>query len=173
MLTGNTESDGLVLGGASDVLVDSEGRVDTTSLLEERADGSSGTLWCDEDDINVLWNIDLGQVLEDWGETVGEVESLSLGQLWLDVWPGLGLSSVGEEVHDDGTLGDSLINLEEVLAWDPAVGNSLLPRSTILSDTWKRRKVSDDSFMVRIEEERKNLPMMTFNPLSLRLRPWP
>src|SRR5690606_7192286 len=108
-LTGNTEGNSLVLGLTSDVLVDSEGRVDTTALLEERADGSSGSLWSDEDDINVLWNIDLGQGLEDWGETVGEVEGLSLGQLWLDVWPSLGLGGIREEVHDDGTLGDGLI----------------------------------------------------------------
>lgn len=49
--------------------------------------------------------------------------------------PSLGLSSVGEQVHDDGTLGDGLIDLEQVLAGDPAVLDSLLPGSTILADT--------------------------------------
>jgi hypothetical protein len=52
---------------------------------------------------------------------------LSLGDLRLDVRPGLGLGSIGEEVHDDGTTGDGLIDLEEVLALNPSILLSLLP----------------------------------------------
>jgi len=51
------------------------------------------------------------------------------------VGPGLGLSGITEEVHDDGTLGDGLIDLEEVLAGDPAVLNGVLPGLSILADT--------------------------------------
>jgi hypothetical protein len=57
-------------------LEDGNGRVDTTTLLEESSDSSAGSLRSDKDDIYVSWDIDLGLVLEDWGETMGEVESL-------------------------------------------------------------------------------------------------
>jgi len=52
---------------------------------------------------------------------------LALGDLGLDVGPSLGLSSVGEEVHDDGRLANSLVNFEEVFASNPAIGLGLLP----------------------------------------------
>lgn len=60
---------------------------------------------------------------------------LSLGDLRLDVRPGLGLGSIGEEVHDDGTTGDGLIDLEEVLALNPSILLSLLPGLSTLADT--------------------------------------
>jgi hypothetical protein len=75
---GNTEGDSLFLGLAGDVLEDSDGRVDTAALTEESADGAAGALGSDEDDVNVLGDFDLGEVLEDGGEAVGEVESLRL-----------------------------------------------------------------------------------------------
>jgi len=141
----NTESNGLLLSLASDVLENSYGGVDTTAVTEESSDSSARSLWCNKDDIDVSWNIDLGLVLENWGETVREVESLcqlayghsieakiifpylSLGDLWLDGWPGLALGSITEQVHDDGTTGDGLIDLEEGLAWYPAILLSILP----------------------------------------------
>lgn len=52
---------------------------------------------------------------------------LSLGDLGLDCWPGLTLSSITEEVHDDGSSGDSLVNLEESLSWDPSIFLGILP----------------------------------------------
>jgi hypothetical protein len=52
------------------------GRVDATAFLEKRTDGASGALGSNENDINVGWYVNLGSVLEDWGESVGEVESL-------------------------------------------------------------------------------------------------
>ena len=131
----NTHGNGLLKGLASDVLIDSHGRVDTTTLTEEGADSAAGALWRNKDDINVLWNIDLGQVLEDWREAVREVEGLALGELRLDVWPSLGLGGIREQVHDDGALANGLVDLEEVLAWHPAVLDGLLPRCTILANT--------------------------------------
>ena len=73
---GNTEGDGLLLGLAGDVLEDGNGGVDTTALTEEGSDGAAGTLGGNEDDIDVGGDVDLGEVLEDGGETVREVESL-------------------------------------------------------------------------------------------------
>ena len=75
---GNTEGNSLLLGLAGNVLVNGNGRVDTTALTEKSADGTAGALGGDEDNVNVLGNLDLGEVLEDGGETVGEVESLNL-----------------------------------------------------------------------------------------------
>jgi hypothetical protein len=51
------------------------------------------------------------------------------------VGPGLGLGRVGEKVHDDGGLANGLVNLEQVLAGDPAILEGLLPGLTALSDT--------------------------------------
>jgi hypothetical protein len=73
---GDTEGDGLLLSLASNILEDGNGGVDSTALLKERSDRTSRSLWCNEDDINVSWDLHLGKVLEDWGETVGEVQSL-------------------------------------------------------------------------------------------------
>lgn len=73
---GDTEGDGLLEGLAGDVLVDGDGAVDATALLEERADSAARALGGDEDDINVSGDLDVSAVLEDRGETVGEVEGL-------------------------------------------------------------------------------------------------
>lgn len=76
----DTESNCLLLGVTGNILEDGNGGVDTTSLAEESSDGTARSLGGNEDDIDVSWDIDLGLVLEDWGETVGEVEGL-MGQL--------------------------------------------------------------------------------------------
>lgn len=79
---GDTESLGLLLGLAGDVLEDGEGGVDATALTEEGADGAARALGGDEDDVNVLGDVDVGDILEDGGEAVGEVEGL-----WKSVLP--------------------------------------------------------------------------------------
>ena len=73
---GDTKSDGLLLSLTSDVLVDGERGVDTTALTEEGSDGSARALGGTEDDVDVAGNLNLGEVLEDGGETVGEVKGL-------------------------------------------------------------------------------------------------
>lgn len=60
---------------------------------------------------------------------------LSLGQLGLDGRPSFTLGSITEQVHDDGAFGDGLIDLEQVLAGNPAILYCFLPRGTVLSDT--------------------------------------
>lgn len=74
---GDTESDGFFLGLAGYVLVDGDGGVDATAFAEEGAYGAAGTLGGNEDDVDVGGHVDFGEVLEDGGETVGEVEGLS------------------------------------------------------------------------------------------------
>jgi hypothetical protein len=149
---GDTKSNGLLFSLLGDVLENGDGRVDTAALTEETSDSAAGTLGSDEDDVNVGGDVNLGQVLEDGRETVGEVESLVrlalcflhiwrgsayllLGQKRLDGGPRLGLGSIGEQVHDIGGLLDSLINVEQVLARNPAILLGLLPRSTVLPYT--------------------------------------
>jgi hypothetical protein len=51
---------------------------------------------------------------------------LALGQLRLDRWPRLTLSSIAKQVHDDSAFADSLIHLKKVLSWDPAIPGCLL-----------------------------------------------
>ena len=77
---GNTKSDGLLLGFASHILVDRDGRVDAAALTEESADGTPRALGRNQDNVNVRGNVDFGLVLEDGGETVREVEGLWRGQ---------------------------------------------------------------------------------------------
>ena len=57
---------------------------------------------------------------------------LALGELGLDSGPGLGLGGVAEQVHDDGAARDGLVDLEEVLAGDPAVLLGILPGLAVL-----------------------------------------
>ena len=64
------------MGLAGDILEDSNGGIDSTSLTEESSDGSARAFGSNEDDIDIGGNIDLGLVLEDGREPVGEVESL-------------------------------------------------------------------------------------------------
>jgi hypothetical protein len=152
---GDTHGDGLLEGLASHILVDGDGAVDTAALLEERADSAARALGGDEDNVNVVGDLDVGAVLEDGGETVGEVEGLrralvfcfcfggkcglstylALGEHGLDARPGLLLGGVTEQVHDDGTLLDSLVNLEKVDARLPAILDGLLPAGAVFSDT--------------------------------------
>ena len=73
---GDTHGDGLLLGLAGHILVDGNGGVDATALTEEGADGTAGALGGNEDDVDVRGDLDLGEVLEDGGETVGEVQGL-------------------------------------------------------------------------------------------------
>ncbi len=47
--------------------------------------------------------------------------------------PGLGLGSVGKQIHDDGTAGDGLIDIKQVLAGNPAVLLGILPRLAALA----------------------------------------
>ena len=56
-----------------------------------------------------------------------KIAHLLLGEEGLDGGPGLRLGSIGKQVHDDGTLLDGLINVEQVLAGDPAILLGLLP----------------------------------------------
>ena len=69
------------------------------------------------------------------GETVGEVEGLSLGDQGSDLGPGRRLGGIRKQVHDDGSLLDSLGDIEKSLSGDPTVLLSLLPGLSTLSDT--------------------------------------
>lgn len=60
---------------------------------------------------------------------------LALNELRLDGGPSLRLGSIGEKVHDDGTTRDGLVNVEQVLASNPAILLSILPGLSVLSDT--------------------------------------
>lgn len=55
------------------------------------------------------------------------VTYLALGQLGLDGRPGLTLSSIAEEIHDDRALANGFIDLKEILAGNPAILYRVLP----------------------------------------------
>lgn len=73
---GDTHGNGLLLGLAGHILEHGEGGVDTTALTEQGSDSAARALGSAENDINVLGDVDLGEVLEDGGEAVGEVKGL-------------------------------------------------------------------------------------------------
>ncbi len=60
---------------------------------------------------------------------------LALGEHGLDVRPCGALRGITEQVHDDGTLLDRLIHLEEILAWHPAILLRLFPALSVLAHT--------------------------------------
>lgn len=66
---------------------------------------------------------------------MGSGAYLALNELGLDGGPGLRLGSIGEKVHDDGTTGDGLVDIEQVLAGNPAILLGVLPGLSVLSDT--------------------------------------
>ena len=69
------------------------------------------------------------------GGWIGSQEThLALGDLGLDGGPRLALGGIGEQVHDDGTARDGLVDLEEVLAGNPAILLGILPRLAVLPD---------------------------------------
>lgn len=60
---------------------------------------------------------------------------LSFDELGLDGGPCLALGGVAEQVHDNGSTGDSLVHLEEICAGDPAILLRLFPGCSVLSHT--------------------------------------
>jgi hypothetical protein len=132
---GDTECDGLLLGVTGNVLVDGDGRVDTSTFQEQGSDSSTGTLGGDQDDVDVLGRDNTSVLLVDDGETVGKVQGLALGDQGSELRPCLGLSGVGKQVHDDGTLVDGLFDTEQGLSGNPTVFLGLLPGFTAFTDT--------------------------------------
>lgn len=56
-----------------------------------------------------------------------EVEGLAFGDKGSNLGPGGRLSGIRQQVHDDGTAIDGLVDVEEGLSRDPAILLSLLP----------------------------------------------
>lgn len=73
---GDAKSHRLLFGLASHVLVDGHGGVDTAAFPEQGPHSAAGTLWCDEDHINIRRDINLGEIFEYRGKAVREVKSL-------------------------------------------------------------------------------------------------
>jgi hypothetical protein len=67
-----------LFGFTGDVLEDGEGGVDTSTFFEEGTDGTTGTFWGDEDDVDVGGGNDAGKVFIDNGKAVGEIECLGI-----------------------------------------------------------------------------------------------
>lgn len=132
---GDTECDGLLLGVTGNVLVNGDGRVDTSTFQEQGSDGSTGTLGGDQDDVDVLGGDNTSVLLVDDGETVGKVQGLALGDQGSELRPCLGLGGVGKQVHNDGTLVDGLFDTEQGLSGNPTVFLGLLPGFTAFTDT--------------------------------------
>lgn len=64
-----------------------------------------------------------------------EYSYLALSEHGLDVRPCLALCSVAEQVHDDGTLLNRSVHVEQVGSWNPAILYSLFPAGTIFANT--------------------------------------
>lgn len=106
-----------------------------------------------------------------------ECAHLALGKLGLDSGPSLGLGSIGEEVHDNGGLANGLIDVEEVLARDPAISLGLLPRLAVLpyTDNDVQAIVAEVETLTvalrAIADEGKSVVLEVFLAQSLAMRP--
>ena len=62
------------------------------------------------------------------------VTHLALRQQRFDTRPRLALRGIAEQIHDNSSLLDCLMDVEKIRARDPAILNGLFPRGTILSN---------------------------------------
>ena len=107
---GNTKGDGLLFSFAGNILVDSDRRINAAAFTEESSDCAARAFGSYQDYVDICGDVDVGQVLENRREAMGEVEGLmvsltimalkrslqylSFCQLGLDCRPRLTLSSV-------------------------------------------------------------------------------
>ena len=73
-----TERNSLFFSFAGNILVYGDGRVDPSAFAEQRSDCATGAFWCDKNDVDILWYVDVGKILENWGEAMGEVQRLEV-----------------------------------------------------------------------------------------------
>lgn len=66
---------------------------------------------------------------------MSKVQSLVLGDQRLDLVPSLTLGGIAQQVHDDRSSADGLLDGEQGLSLDPTVLLGLFPGFTALSDT--------------------------------------
>ena len=122
----NTESDGTLLCFSCGVLIDGIRAVESASFKEHGTERSARTLWCHQDDVDILWRYDSSAVVPVNGEAMGVIQSLASGEVRFDARPHLNLSCIGKEHADDGTLLGSLFDGEERLSRHPSVGHGFL-----------------------------------------------
>lgn len=167
---GDAERDGLLLGLAGYVLVDGDGGVDAAALAEEGADGAAGALGGDEDDVDVGGNFDLGEVLEDRREAVGEVEGLSRSLVRMMV-------TIKMLIDDERTFPFSWgLIAGQVSDWAASDSRFMtmvdLPMASSMSNRFLPGTQPSASASFH-EAPFFRTPTMTLRPLSRRLRPWP
>lgn len=131
----DSHGNSLFQGFARDILMHGNARIDTSAGQELRSHSSSASLWCAENDINVLGRNNASLVLVDDTEAVREIEGLVFGEILAQPWPRLALCSVAEQIHEDTSLCSRFFNCEQILAGNPAVCHSFLPRLTVFADT--------------------------------------
>ena len=105
------KSNGLFFGSTGYILIHGNRGVDATTFSKEGSNSPTGAFRRDKDDIDIRGNVDFGEIFEDGGEAVGEVECLamsvgitsgafcpyfSFGKLGLDSRPSLALSGITE-----------------------------------------------------------------------------
>ena len=115
-------------GAAGSVLVNSVRRIHAAALQEEAAQGGAGALRGHHDHIHVRGRDDAGALLVGDAEAMGEIQGLARGQVLLHGGPDRDLGRIGDQELDDGAFLAGLLDLEEVHARDPAVGDGLVIR---------------------------------------------
>ncbi len=123
---GNTDGEGGVECLAGGILIYRERGVDTSAFEVKRTYRGAGALGSDHDHVDVLRGNASGAVIPGDGETVGEIEGLSRGEIFLDYGPYGEYGGIGEETHYYVTLFAGLFYSEERLSGYPAVRDSLV-----------------------------------------------
>lgn len=131
----DTKGDSFFFGLACNVSPYGNARIDTPTFLEKSTNSTTRTLGSHKDNINIFRRYDVGVIFENYRETMGEIESLALGNERSKSRPRLRLSCIRKEVHDNSSFSNGLFDGEKSLTGYPATFEGLFPALTVFADT--------------------------------------
>ena len=116
---------------ASSVLIDSERRVQATTLKEHGTQRRTRPLRSDHDHVNIRRRNNARTIVPSDCETMREIQGLASCQIRLHRRPYRHYGSVGQQAHDDRGLVASLLDTEQSLTRNPSVLNRFIVSLTL------------------------------------------
>mmetsp|Transcript_18084 Transcript_18084/g.31486 ORF Transcript_18084/g.31486 Transcript_18084/m.31486 type:complete len:252 (+) Transcript_18084:484-1239(+) len=121
-----------LLGFACGILEHCVGTVDAASLQEVCPHCQAGTLWRNQDHVDVLWWNNPCLIVIDHAKAVREVQRLARGQIRLDLGPNVLLTSIRNQKLNDSGLVGRLLHGKQVFALNPAILHGGIPALALL-----------------------------------------